>query len=162
MGKSLEYIKKRIKEGNCNDMSMEEFQDMYEIPFKSCFLEDDKDYMVVTTRKNSNEILADLTYEPNAEFNYFITKTCVCDGTLMFMNDLMMQIMQKIVQLKTCYAPAIAEITKDNCNDYILHYYVGDFVANSYIIEPPDKDRLWLCDKFTIMLPVKFVVEKIK
>ena len=28
MGKSLEYIKNRIEGGNCNDMSMEEFQNM--------------------------------------------------------------------------------------------------------------------------------------
>lgn len=32
MGRSLEYIKKRIEEGNCCNMPMEEFQDMCEIP----------------------------------------------------------------------------------------------------------------------------------
>lgn len=159
MGKSLEYIKKRIEEGNCNDMSMKEFQDMYEIPFKSYFLEDDKDYMVIATRKDRDGVFADLTYEPDAEFNYFITETCICDGTLMFMAELIMKIMQKIVQLKTCYAPAIKDITENNFNNYILHYYVGDFIANSYIVEPPDKNRLWMCDKFTVMLPVKFMVE---
>lgn len=162
MGKSLEYIKKRIEKGNCRNMSMEEFQDMYEMPFKSYFFEGHGDYMIIAVRKDSNEVLADLTYEPDAEFNYFITETCVCDGTLMFMTDLMANILKKIRRLQTCYAPAIAEITADNVDNYNLHYFVGDFVANSYIIEPPDKDKLWMCDKFTVMLPVKFTVEKIK
>ena len=162
MGKSLEYIKKRIEEGNCRDMSMEEFKDMYEIPFKSYFLEGRGDYMIIAIRKDSDEVLADLTYEPDAEFNCFITEACVCDGTLMFMNELVTRILQKIEQLKVCYGPAIAEITADNANDYNLHYYVGDFVANSHIVDPPDKDKLWMCDKFTVMLPVKFTIEKIR
>lgn len=162
MEKSLEYIKKRIEEGNCYNMSMEEFQDMYEIPFKSCFLEGHGDYMIIAVRKDSDKVLADLTYEPDAEFNYFITETCVCDGTLMFMINLMTRILQKIGQLKTGYAPAIAEITEDSFNDYNLHYYVGDFVANSYIVEPPDKDKPWMCDKFTVMLPVKFTIDKVR
>ena len=160
MGKSLEYIKNRIEEGNCNDMSMEEFQDMCEIPFKSYFSEGCGDYIIIAIKKDSDEVLSDLTYEPDAEFNYFITETCVCDGTLMFMNKLMTRILQKIGQLKTCYAPAVVEITSDNVNDYILHYHVGDFVANSYIVEPPYKDKLWMCDRFTVMLPVKFTIEK--
>lgn len=162
MGKSLEYIKKRIEEGNCCDMSMEEFQDMYEIPFKSYFLEGCGDYMIIALRKDNDEVLADVIYEPDADYNYFITETCVCDGTLMFMKDLMTRILQKIGQLKTCYVPAIAEITEDNCNNYNVHYYVGDFVANSYIVEPPDKDKPWMRDKFTVMLPVKFTIDKVR
>lgn len=58
MGRSLEYIKKRIEEGNCRDMSMEEFQDICEIPFKSYFLEDCGDYMIIAIRKDSDEELA--------------------------------------------------------------------------------------------------------
>ena len=51
MGKSLEYIKNRIEEGNCNDMSMEEFQDMCEIPFKSYFSEGCGDYIIIAIKK---------------------------------------------------------------------------------------------------------------
>ena len=55
MEKSLEYIKKRIEEGNCYNMSMEEFQDMYEIPFKSYFLEGCGDYMIIALRKDNDD-----------------------------------------------------------------------------------------------------------
>ena len=161
--KSLEYIKKRIEEGNCYNMPVEEFGDMYTIPLKSYFSEDCGDYIILA-RKDSGDILADLTYSPDAEFNYFITESCVCDGTLIFMNELMANILKKIGQLQTCYVPALEEISLEEINNggYIIHYEIGDFVANSCIIEPPHKDKPWMCDRFTMMLPVKFTIEKQK
>lgn len=69
MGRSLEYIKKRIEEGNCCNMSMEEFQDMCEIPFKSYFLEDCEDYMIIAIRKDSDEELA----------AWIVSMTTVCE-----------------------------------------------------------------------------------
>jgi len=118
--------------------------------------------MVIAVRKDNDDILADLTYSPDAEFNYFITESCVCDGTLMFMNKLMTNILKKIGQLQTCYAPAFEGISQEEINNgnYMIHYEVGDFVVNSCIIEPPYKDKLWMCDRFTVMLPVKFTIEK--
>ena len=159
INKSLEYVRKRIKEGNCRNMSVEEFKDMYSIPFKSCLLED---YMILAVKKDNNDILADLTYSPDAEFNYFITESCVCDGTLMFMKELMMNILKKIRQLQTCYAPALEGFSQEEINNgsYMFHYEVGDFVANSYIIEPPNKNKPWMCDRFTVMLPIKFTIER--
>ena len=161
INKSLEYIKHRLQSGNCNNMSLEEFQDMHVIPFKSYFLEDPGDHIILALR--DNETLADLTYSPNTEFNYFITDSCVCDGTLMFMRDLMTNILKKIGQLQTCYAPALnAAIIKDiNNGKSIIHYEVGDFITNAYMVEPPDIDKPWMCDRFTVMLPVKFTIEKI-
>lgn len=161
--KSLEYVRKRIEEGNCNNMSVEEFKDMYAIPFKSYFLEGRGDHMIIALRKDSDDILADLTYSPDAEFNYFITESCVCDGTLMFMSELATNILKKIGQLQTCYAPALKGIPQEEFNNgnYMIHYEVGDFIANSCIIEPPYKDKPWMCDRFTVMLPVKFTIDRI-
>ena len=160
--KSLEYVRKRIEEGNCHNMPVEEFKDMYTIPFKAYFLESRGDYMILAVRKDSDDILADLTYSPDTEFNYFITESCVCDGTLIFMNELMMNILKKIGQLQTCYAPALEGISQEELNNgnYMIHYEVGDFVVNSCIIEPPYKDKPWMCDRFTVMLPVKFTIKK--
>lgn len=162
INKSLEYVRKRIEEGNCRNMPVEEFKDMYSIPFKSYFLEGRGDYIILAIKKDSDDILADLTYSPDAEFNYFVTESCVCDGTLMFMNKLMTNILKKIGQLQTCYAPALEGISQEEFNNgnYMIHYEVGDFIANSCIIDPPDKDKLWMCDRFTVMLPVKFTIEK--
>lgn len=158
-GKVIRLYKKRIREGNCYNMHLGDFLNMSEIPFKSCFTKDCEDYIVLATRKGSNEAFADLIYKPDADFNYFITESCVCDGTYVFLCELITRIMQKIKQLETYYAPAIDRITEDNLNDFALHYYVGDFVINSHIIESPN-EKPWLCDRFYAMLPVKFTVEK--
>ena len=107
MNSSLEYIKKRINEGDCNNMPPEEFNDMNIVPFKSLFLKDVENHTFNGVTKDGGKVLAYLTYEPDAEFNYFITESCMCDGTLMFMGDLMERIVNKICQFKTCYAPAL-------------------------------------------------------
>lgn len=164
MNKSLKYIKKRIEKGDCYNMTMEEFKDMYVIPFKSYsyFKENYKDHMPISVDKDSGKVFANLTYSPDANFNYFITESCVCDGTLIFMNDLMTNVIRKIGELKSCYLPALEVIPREerNTRNYMFHYEVGDFIANSYIIEPPYKNKPWMRDRFTVMLPVKFTIEK--
>ena len=160
MNKSLEYVKKRIEDGNCNNMTTEEFADMGVTPFKFFFENKSDGTITLASMKDTNEVVADLRYDPEADFNYFVTETCVCDGTLMFMTELMSKILVKIQSLGTCYQPAMDSIRPDVIDNYKMHYTVGDFVTNSYIVELPDKDRPWMRDKFTVMLPVKFTLEK--
>lgn len=160
MNKSLEYVKKRIEDDTCNNMTTEEFSDMGVTPLKFFFENRSEGTITLASIKDTNEVIADLRYDPEADFNYFITETCVCDGTLMFMKELMSKILVKIQNLGTCYQPAIDHIKPDVIDNYKVHYVVGDFITNSYIVESPDKDKPWMCDKFTVMLPVKFSLEK--
>lgn len=162
MNKSLEYIKRRIEDGNLNNMSPEEFVDMSVTPLTTFW---DKvsvgETIILATTKDKSEVIADLTYNPEADFNYFTTESCTCDGTLIFMAELMENLLKKIGELNTYYLPALEEINEEDLCNYKFHYEVGDFVINSHIIEPPNKDKPWLCDRFTVMSPVKFTVEKI-
>lgn len=161
MSKSLEFVKRKIENGDCKNMLPEEFTDMNIIPLNSYW---DKvgigDTIILVITKDESETIADLTYNPDAEFDYFTTESCVCDGTLLFMNELMVKILKKIGSLNTCYSPVLRGLTPEDIVNYKLHYEVGDFVTNSCIIEPPDKDKPWMCDRFTVMLPIKFSIEK--
>lgn len=158
--KSLEYIRNRIEQGNCVDMPVEEFKNMYVVPFKSYFKECVSDNIFFTIEKDGC-VYADLTYSPNAEFNYFITESCTGDSSHIFMRDLMGNILNKIAKLQTGYSPALKDISQKELDngDYIFHYEVGDFIANSYTIEPPDKDKPWMHERFTVMLPVKVTLK---
>ena len=163
MSKSLEFVKRRIENGDCKNMLPEEFTEMNIVPLNSYW---DKvgvgETIILAITKDKSEVIADLTYNPDAEFDYFTTESCVCDGTLLFMTELIEKILRKVGSLNTYYIPAFEGISeKDLCN-YKLHYEVGDFVTNSCIIEPPDKDKPWMCDRFTVMLPIKFTVEKVE
>ena len=160
MNKSLEYIKKRIVEGSCNNITIEEFSNMSWLSSKFAIKSDTETDIIATTQ--DGDIIADLKYNPDAEFNYFTTETCVCDGTLAFVKELIDKIMYKIRTLNTYYAPMFENIPEDKLDEYKMSYEIGDFVINSYIIEPPDKTKLWLCDKFTVMLPIKFTIEKVR
>lgn len=161
MSKSLEYIKRRIEEGNCKNMSQEEFTNMNVAPLNSlCDKLSVGETIVLAITKDEDRVIADLTYNPDADFDYFTTENCVCDGTLVFMNELMAKILKKIESLNTCYSPVLEGLTPEDIVNYIIHYEVGDFVTNSHIIEPPDKDKPWMCDRFTVMLPIKFTIEK--
>ena len=162
MNKSLEYIKRRIEDGDCNNMPPEEFVDMSVTPLTTFWDEVSVgETIILATTKDKSEVIADLTYNPEADFNYFTTESCTCDGTLLFVADLMKEILEKIRSLNTYYTPAFKDINEENLCNYKFHYEVGDFVINSHIIDPPNKDKPWLCDRFTVMLPIRFTIENI-
>lgn len=163
MNKSLEYIKRRIKEGNCENMSPEEFVDMKALPMSSFWkMATEGKTIILATTKNENEVVADLIYNPDADFNYFATESCVCDGSLLFMIDLIDRLLNRVQSLNTYYIPAFEDIPEEELCNYKLHYETGDIVTNSYIIEPPYKDKPWMRNSFTVMLPIKFTIEKRK
>lgn len=163
MSKSLEYVKRRIEEGNCQNMSPEEFVNMSVMPLNSFWNKlSVGETIILAITKDKSEVIADLTYNPDADFDYFTTESCVCDGTLVFMTELIEKLLKKIGSLNTYYVPAFEGIPEEEFCNYKLHYEVGDFIMNSHIIEPPNKDKPWMCDRFTVMLPIKFTVEKVK
>lgn len=165
MNKSLNYIKNRLTKGDCLNMPIEDFKEMNVIPFYTVVDDEHKDYTIIATDKDNKKVLADLIYAPDAEFNYFITETCVCDGTLIFIYELIGNILKLIMSLRTSHRLIFEkefsqkEFDNGNC---IIHYEVGDFVINSQIIESPDKSKPWLTNDITVMLPVKYSIEKIK
>jgi hypothetical protein len=186
MNKSLEYITNRIKSGNCNNITEEEFSNMRVIPFTSRIdgIEENKiipmmrdpykvpqepwiqswinRYAKELYEYNPDNTYTTLTYNPNADFDYFALETCYCDGTLYFVETLIKNIIHKIIKAKTCYSPALEKYPDGiDFNKHIVHYTVGDFVFNSWITDSPDSERPWMKDKFTVMLPIKFDIEEI-
>lgn len=163
MNKSLEYIKQRITDNNMvfgfnlNDIDNLHVNTMYDVygydlPF-------DNPQPILMNYDGS--ILAEIVYNPNANYDYFTMETCFCDGTLAFMNELMLKNIQKIMELKTAYSPAIEKIGAANLPDYKIIYEVGDFVCSIKNSESPDPERPWVCSKFTAYLPIKFTLTKL-
>ena len=158
MNKSLEYIKNRIKTGYVNNMTEEEFSNMQVVKFTDVCAK--FNHHNILENKETGEVYIDMKYDPDAKFDYFTLETCYCDGTFMFMGELIDKIINKICSLQTYYSPAIEE--EIDLSKYHVHYIVGDFVANTYYIESPDLEKPWMKDKFTVMLPIKFEVEEVK
>ena len=112
MGKSLEFVKQRIATGECNGIENNKWERLNEIPFTNIYNFDTEEkctlpyvceymYIVDNKEKCFNIIL---NYNPEAEFQYFSTSQCICDGTLMFEINNMVNIIAKIFKGET-YSP---------------------------------------------------------
>lgn len=164
MSKSLEFVKERIASGQCNGMENNKYKSMIE--------QDIRELFGIVKYTKDGTILADVPYlkgdkpylnviikrDPDADFEYFITQRCNCDGTFGLFQDLMNECINKMLNLKTCSVNK--KIPKD-LTGYSIIYTVGDFVlAEEFGDEFATKEKPWMQSRFTAMLPIKFDVVK--
>lgn len=102
------------------------------------------------------EITLTITYDEAANFNYFTMKRCSCDGTLLFYQELIKDILLKLLRCETC--DKTTAIPGDLFGHQIK-YIVGNFVlANEDGDEFSTKEKPWMRSRFSVMLPIKFEV----
>lgn len=162
MGKSLEFVKKRIVSGQCNGMENNKYEAIIE--------QDVRELFETVTCTKDGIILADvpyligdshhfnvvIKYNPDMNFEYFTMQRCNCDGTFVFFQVLMNICINKMITLKT--RNANKEIPKDLTGCSII-YTIGDFVlAEEFGDEFATKEKPWMKSRFTAMLPIKFDV----
>lgn len=159
--KSLDYIKTRLNDNTCgitekslNKAVVLKYIDVLnEIDnFKEL---SDKEYIQLVLSGDGNDKRNVLVkYDPNANFEYFTTSSCTCDGTLYFINTLTTEILNSVFLSQTYNKKVSPEKYKDNLWKYDIKYTVGDFI---FVDEQGDfgtKEKPWLHSKFTVMLPL--------
>lgn len=168
MGKSLNFVKKRILTGECNGMENNNWVYLKEVSFLDIWnseyinLKDHSLPKIFNYRfenDNNKEHTMDMTleYNDNADFQYFSTERCICDGTMLFEIENMLHVINKIINLKTyCTDVIFPNDFEDSPWKYNLKYTVGNFVIG---MEKDDKfstkDKPWMTCRFTAMLPIK-------
>lgn len=161
--KSLNFIKSRIKSGYCNGMRIDDYKSVYEYDFsnfiktcspkiQSCFK---GNTCMITLKAEQGEINVTINYDPNAEFEYFTMESCRCDGTLIFMQELMERILFKLFQIKTVNSETTPKDIQENLWSYNLEYVVGNFVLNQEFGDFGTEEKPWMQLRFTAMLPIK-------
>ncbi len=101
----------------------------------------------------NTDICLEFHYDPDTEYNYFITKRCSCDGTLVFLIELAEQIITKLYSLHSGYQPIVEEF---DAKQHIMKFTMGDFViVDEFKKEGSFGDKPWLKSRFTVMLPIK-------
>ena len=100
--KSLDYIKQRISDGttglaDCNYESMTEVNtiDIFEKLMKSRNLQNG-----ITVGTNEHKI-ANISYNPSSDFNYFTMSRNINDGTLIFDLEAMQDVLYKVLSCQT-------------------------------------------------------------
>lgn len=168
MGKSIEFVKERIKNGYCSDFTIDELNNVYEINFidilKSVFsdLKEDLHNNKITLMVDGTDINGrygkrdvSITYNPDANFEYFTTECCVCDGTLYFQAELINKVLRKVLSSST-YNNRKSNYNDDYPFDYDIEYEVGNFVINTEYGDFGTEEKPWLHARFTVMLPLTF------
>ena len=168
MGKSLEFVKKRIKSGETNGMENNKYDWMEEV-IPQRFLKELLESPMVSKEstlynqeinysiKDNGTFKAKIIYDPNAEYDYFTMNRCASDGTYIHFDELMEMCIGNIINLKTCSKKT--GVPKD-LSGHTLIYTIGDFVLASETDKDKFKteDKPWLACRFSAMLPIKYEV----
>lgn len=109
----------------------------------------------LTSEDGSKSIKIRILFDSDADFDYYTSSSSIHDGTIAFIYDNVMKCVLKVVQLQTRNAcipsPDFGdEVTFTVGNFVILNEYDGDFVP---------KDRPWLRERTTVLLPLKMEIK---
>lgn len=166
MSKSKDFIISRIKDGYCsNDFIAEEFEeaicfhpwevlnDKYKDMIKNDALE------VAMHAKDINGNLGTtnikIKYDPDAEFEYFSSDICTHDGTLLFLAEGMINILNRLLGLGTYNISKAPSDWQNHVWDYDYEYVIGDFVINTQIDDKfAPTDKPWMTAKQIVTLPI--------
>ena len=171
--KSIEFVKKRIADGEAN-VPLKNDVHFYETTFSDyvnmfCSQELIEEFEITNSIKlvfPSKDFKyytpVYLTYDEDADFEYFTMERCVCDGTLAFMTDLMRDCFNKIVGLQTCNVTKIPSDFQENPFKYEISYIVGNFVCCEEFGDFGTEEKPWMKSRFTVMLPIKFDIKEKK
>lgn len=96
-----------------------------------------------------------VVFDADADFQYFVVTGSTHDGTLYFTYEQIERAVQMIVQAVTYYEPR-----GSHPNGSHITYTVGNFIIITEIGNYGTDEKPWLCQKDTILLPVKYEVEK--
>ena len=94
-----------------------------------------------------------ISFDSNADFDYFTSDSCVHDGTLLFVRDVMDRCVRKVCNAKT-YNKSIGEPESGDS----IQFIVGNFVVlNEYDGDFVPVNKPWLRERTTVLLPIKMI-----
>lgn len=162
MSKSIEFIKQRIQSGECQGMENNKYESMTELSFtdgcKMCGFDFDssRSFKMQSDSIDGDYFTLTVDYNENTDFSYFTMDRCCCDGTLVFYQELIKNILLKLLNIDTC--DKRVEIP-DNLYRHEVKYTVGNFVVtHEYGSEFATEEKPWMKSRFAVMLPIKFEV----
>lgn len=118
------------------------------------YLHGARDFSIEGKVDDEIEICFDVSvsFDGNADFDYFTSESCVHDGTLLFIREAMDRCVQKVCLAQT-YNKNIGEPESGDS----IQYVVGNFVVlTEYDGDFVPKDKPWMRERTTVLLPLKF------
>lgn len=92
-----------------------------------------------------------ISFNSNADFDYFISESCIHDGTLTFIREAMDKCVRKVCLAQSYYKPVGEPKSGDS-----IQYVVGNFVVlTEYDGDFVPVDNPWMRERTTVLLPIK-------
>lgn len=146
MSKSLDYCRAVAADKNRSKCAGRDWNKAVEVESKPFFEQYcSTDFLPVTL---------DLELDPEADFQYFTSASCISDGTLRFTYDLFKTCVQRVFNLQTWNK----NISPPKNGDRVK-MTVGNFVMlDEYGQEFAPEDKPWMTNRTTVLLPLKIEV----
>lgn len=156
--KSINFIKDRIQNSYCGDMENNTYDSFREVSPITYLKNNTLEYTIKT---NDEEIDVGIEYNADESFEYFTNETVICDGSLIFFNELIDKVLSKVIQCNTYNKYNVPNDFKNNLSSYKMKYVIGNLVlATEHGDKFSTEKKPWMKSRFTVMLPIK--VEYIK
>lgn len=158
--KSIDYIKKTAKDPKRSSFADRDFSLVSVLSSETYFdryLNGIHDLLVKGKDHEGKQIELNisLTFADDYDFQYFVSESFLSDGTLLYLENALNRIAEKICAGKTFFTQSKAPENGDS-----IHYTIGDYVI---ITEYDDdgtvfatKEKPWLSERTTIMLPISY------
>lgn len=165
MGKSLDFVKERIKNYSDN-MNVDDYKNAEEYSFLKALddypevkeLVKDNTFIITVDGTDEHGIRGSkkvtFTYNPDAPFEYYTMESCRCDGTLAYMIEMIDRIFRKVATANTYNIDNVPEDYVTNTWNYDVEYMVGNFIINEELGDFGTTEKPWLKSRFTVMLPL--------
>lgn len=173
MGKSLDFVRNRIASGVCNGMENNKYESMQQLDlldvlknYHNNITFDGKNVYtrflnITTVTGSAGDIEIQVKYDPDAEFEYFTMERCRCDGTLFFFYELVAKVLSKVFTLGTYNKKKVPSDYNNNPFAYKVKYTIGNLIATiEHGNDFATKEKPWLLDRFSIMLPIAMDFER--
>lgn len=162
MSNSINFCKQRAEENSFNFLPDAKFTETnpYEV-LKIMLTDPSKD--ISSILKDGLKIADNVKviYNPEADFDYFTNYQCRNDGTLLFTLQAHQEVLLNVMNLKTYCTSKVPDDFVENFRNYDVTYTIGNIVSvREHSNEFGTKEKPWMTQRDTAMLPIKFEVKK--
>lgn len=136
MNNSLAFIKSRIKESHTYGMPVDGWDNaivLSPIDFMNRLLGNEiinNNLKYKLNFGNNKNLKVEITYDPNGEFEYFTNESSTYDGTLIFFEQTVNEVLRKLFFAQTTSKDISVKDISENPDKYILKYIIGDLVTH--------------------------------
>jgi len=156
MSKSLDFCKNRASNPEISGYADRDWNNAVEQNITDCLdfiIKGARSYKLTGHLDDGTEVFYNVNLEinPDADFDYFISDSFICDGTLIFLAESVDKMLRIILSLGT-YNKILGK-PPNGCtvnfiigNAVILAEYDGDWIP---------KDKQWMRERNTVLIPLK-------